>query len=176
MEHTKKDKKKRNELTLKMRYELVKEAEKNPRSNARSLAEKFECGKTQVYSILKEKASIIQQYECNAAASACHSVQRSRKSPYSKVNDVLYEWYLVAVRKIIYPDGPTLIEKAKLIAEHLKITDFKASNGWLEKWKTKHNIKKMVICGESVGQNGGVMERMVAGNTGGIHSPKHLEY
>ena len=27
--------------------------------------------------------------------------------------------------------------------------DFKASNGWLEKWKTRHNIKKLTICGES---------------------------
>ena len=75
MEHAKKDRKKRNELTLKTRHELVKEAEKNPRSNARSLAENFDCGKTQVYSILKEKASTIQQYECNASASVCHSVQ-----------------------------------------------------------------------------------------------------
>ena len=158
MEHTKKDRKKRNELTLKTRYELVKEAEKNPRSSARSVAEKFDCVKMQMYSIFKEKASITQQYECNASASACHSVQQSRKSPFSKVNDALYEWYIVAVRKNIYPDGPTLIEKAKLIAEHLNITDFKASNGWLEKWKAKHNIKKMVICGESGEMSGKMVE------------------
>jgi len=37
---------------LRTRYELVKEAENNLRSNARSLAENFE---TQVYSILKER-------------------------------------------------------------------------------------------------------------------------
>ena len=136
---------------MKTRYELVKEAEKNPRSIARSLTEKFDCGKTQVYSILKE---IIQQYKCNASASACHSVQRSRKSPFSKVNDALYEWYLVAVHKNIYLDGPTLMEKV----EHLNITDFKASYGWLENWKAKHNIKKMVICSESGEVSGKTIE------------------
>jgi len=78
--------------TLKRRYELVKETEMNPRSNAGSLGEKSDCDKTQVYSILKEKASIIQQYESNASGSACHSVQRSRNSPFSKINDTLYEW------------------------------------------------------------------------------------
>ena len=34
-----KDRKRQNELTLKTRYEVVKEAEKNLRSNVRSLAE-----------------------------------------------------------------------------------------------------------------------------------------
>jgi len=43
-------------VALKRRYELVKELEKNPRSNGRSLAENFEM---QVYSMLKEKASAI---------------------------------------------------------------------------------------------------------------------
>ena len=27
--------------------------------------------------------------------------------------------------------------------------NFKASNGWLEKWKKRHNVKSYAICGES---------------------------
>lgn len=150
--------KKRHELTLKKRYELVKEAEKNPRSSVKTLAERFECGKTQVYSILKDKASIIQMYESNASGSTCHSAQRIRKSQFAEVNDLLYEWYLVVVRKNIFPDGPTLVEKAKQIAERLNITNFKASNGWLDKWKAKHNIRKMVVCGESGEVSGKTVE------------------
>ena len=59
-----------------------------------------------------------------------------------------YEWYLIVVKKNIYPDGPTLCKKALEIAEQLEINDFKASNGWLEKWKARHNIRKMVVSGE----------------------------
>ena len=47
------------------------------------------------------------------------------------INDLLYEWYLRAVRKNVYPDGPTLCLQAKEIGEHLDVTIFKASNRWL---------------------------------------------
>ena len=29
------------------------------------------------------------------------------------------------------------------------ISEFKASNGWLQKWKQRYNIKQVSICGES---------------------------
>ena len=56
-----------------------------------------------------------------------------RTSEYAEVNDKLYEWYLLACFKNIFPGGPQLIEKAKQIAERLGKSDFKVSNGWLEK-------------------------------------------
>ena len=55
----------------------------------------------------------------------------------------------MATRKNIHSDGPMLCTKAVEIAKLLGISDFKAYNGWFEKWKTRHNIKKMVISGES---------------------------
>ena len=50
----------------------------------------------------------------------------------------------------IYPDGPLLKEKTKQIASHLGYDDcFSASNGWLESWKKRHNIKQIVVSGEA---------------------------
>ena len=69
--------------------------------------------------------------------------------------------YLLAVSKNIFPDGTQLAEKAKQIASRLGFTDFKASNGWQDRWKKRHNLKKMTICGESSGVTVGVMEREV---------------
>ena len=60
--------KKRNELSLAKKYELVKVAEKNPKLGARKLGEYFSCGKTQVCSILKNKNTIIELYESNASS------------------------------------------------------------------------------------------------------------
>ena len=141
--------KKRNDLTLKQKYELIKEAEKNRTLNARELAGIYGCGKTQVYQVLKNKAAIIESYEANATNNLRRSLQQSRKSPYAEINDLLYLWFLVAVRKNIHPDGPTLCAQALEIAKRLQVDDFKGSNGWLEKWKARHNIKRMAISGES---------------------------
>ena len=49
----------------------------------------------------------------------------------------------------IYPSGPQLIEKAKEITARLSKPNFKGSNGWLENWKNKYNIRQVAVCGES---------------------------
>ena len=49
----------------------------------------------------------------------------------------------------VYPVGPQLCEKAKEMAKHLGIPNFKASNGWLNRWKRRYNVKRMKITGES---------------------------
>ena len=66
-----------------------------------------------------------------------------------ELNEALYSWYLLAVSKNVYPDGLILTENAKEIGSRIGIDDFKASNGWLDSWKKKHNIRKMTISGES---------------------------
>ena len=150
---------KRNELILQQKYQLIKEAEKDPTLRARKLAEQFHCGKTQVCTIIKNKASMVELYESNAPSNLRRcSHKRSQTSQFTEVNDLLYEWYLVAVRKNIYPDGLTLCEKAREIVKRLELSDFKASNGWLEKWKARHNIKKMIISGESGEVSGKTVE------------------
>ena len=44
---------KRNDLTLKQKYKMIKESEKHRTLTARELAVIYECGKTQEYQILK---------------------------------------------------------------------------------------------------------------------------
>ena len=106
-------------------------------------------GKTQVYSVLKNKAKVIESYESSHEKNASVSTRRQRKSPYGELNELLYEWYRLALHKNVVPDGPTLIEKAKTIAQRLHIDGFKASNGWLQKWKVSHNLKCRTVSGES---------------------------
>ena len=42
-----------------------------------------------------------------------------------------------------------MAEKAKEIAMILDKPDFKASNGWLDKWKRRYNIKHITVSGEA---------------------------
>ena len=39
-------------------------------------------------------------------------------------------------------------EKALDFAKELNITDFKASEGWLDRWKNRHNVAFRTVSGE----------------------------
>ena len=52
----------------------------------------------------------------------------------------------------MYPDGHLLQEETMKIAKRLEkeeLTDFTASNGWLEKWKQIYNMREKRFCGET---------------------------
>ena len=97
-------------------------------------------------------------YEANASSSSCHARKRPRSSAFAQVNDALYKWYQLATSKNIYPGGPQLAEKAREIAESLGLSDFKGTNGWLEKWKKWYNVRRVSICGESGDVSGETVE------------------
>ena len=60
--------------------------------------------------------------------------------------------------KNVFPDGRILCEKAKEIADQLGVTDFKATNGWLDRWKKRRNIKQMKVSGESGDVSGATVQ------------------
>ena len=139
--------KKRKHLSLEKKVEVIK-AEGRGKTSIRSLAQEFDCGRTQIADILKKKKVILDLYSSNAHKNK--QVIRPKQSEYAELNQMLYDWYNLAVSKNIYPAGPQLSEKAKEIANTvLGKPDFKASNGWLDKWKKRYNIRQITISGEA---------------------------
>jgi hypothetical protein len=57
---------------------------------------------------------------------------------------------LVLGQKKISISGPMLQQEAKEVADKLRKTDFKASNGWLKSFRKRHCIVFSTVCGESV--------------------------
>ena len=53
------EKKKKTYFTLKQKVEVIKMFRKNSRMSQQSRAEQFECGRTQIASILKDKESLM---------------------------------------------------------------------------------------------------------------------
>ena len=52
-------------------------------------------------------------------------------------------------REALIPvSGPMIQEEALQIASKLNVAEFTASNGWLEKWKNRHNVKQFSMAGE----------------------------
>ena len=95
--------------------------------------------------ILKAKESIISDFETNAPASR----KRIRNAQYQDVDDVVYEWYILAREWLVPVTGPMLQEEALVIANGLGHSEFKASNSWLQRFKDRHNIKQLVVSGEA---------------------------
>lgn len=130
---------KRRELDLKERYEVVRLKEKNPHVSARRLADQFKCGKTQIQAILLEKDEISKDYESNVNG----NIKRVRGSQHEEIDKALLDWFQKARSKNISVTGPMLQEKAIRIAEALEVSgeQFKASNGWLDRFKRRTGIK-----------------------------------
>ena len=130
---------KRTFLSLEQKVGVIRFAENNPGVGARAVAEANGIGKTQACDILRNKESILAEYDSNPSPS---KLKRCRVSKFTEVNDTLYEWYIVARSKNIHPSGPQLATKAKEIAARLGKPEFEGSNGWLSKWKARYNVKR----------------------------------
>ena len=135
--------KKRRELTLKDKIDLIK---KSDGKSSRQLAEIYGVGRTQVQNILKRKRELTEQYEENA------NDGRKRQcvsTGNDKLNDVMWQWFNKMRAQLIPVSGPMIQEKALAIAKELGLPEFKASNGWLRSFKDRHNIAGARVCGES---------------------------
>ena len=135
----------RRELTLKEKISLIEKSE-NEQLSCRQLAAAFNIGKTQASTILKRKAEYTELYAENGVGERKRKVF---KTGNEDINSLMWEWFQKARSVSIPVSGPMLQEKALMFAEQLGKTDFKASNGWLDNFRKRHNITFKVVCGES---------------------------
>ena len=133
-------------LSLKQKYEISQLKGKTIFS-VKSLQQQYDCGKTQIYDIFKAAESI--KNEFLALERAPSSKRKEKQSEFSEINRRLIDWFRLARSKNIPISGSLLQEKAKTIAVNLNISEFHASNGWLESFRKKNGIKFGQICGEA---------------------------
>lgn len=132
----------RTRLTLKDKMDLIKDSDS---MNVNELCNKYEMCASGVYKLLKQKNQILRDY---LAAQNTKSKQKPRKSIHDKVNTAVYNWFVQARAKNLPIPGSLLQEKARALAENLADFDFRASNGWLESFKTRHQLTFGAVSGE----------------------------
>lgn len=76
-----------NETSFTKDYEVIQMAQRNPSLGIRKLAKCFNCGKTQLCNILKNK---VDKYKNDASSDSKRSLKRSRTSQFVEINDLLY--------------------------------------------------------------------------------------
>ena len=137
----------RNDLDFEQKMNLIKEKERG--LSHRELRDKFQVSVGAVSNILKRKNEYINDYETNRNK----KLKRRGKNDLSQtINERVYEWFVAQRSKRIPVSGPILQEYARKIAQELgDSSDFKASNGWLDRFRTRYNVQFRVISGKGAG-------------------------
>lgn len=117
---------------------------------ASSLAREFNVGKSTITDLKKNRMKILSY--ASASEAGTDKRQTMRTSNFPLLDDAIYEWFLQERTRHTPLSGPILKEKAKFF--QMKIypneSDFKASDGWLDKFKKRHGIRYLTISGEKL--------------------------
>ena len=138
------------EMSLEDKIALIRASEASPKPTQAHLSCQFSIGRSTVGDILRKKRLYEEAWEGNVYSKR----QRLSKTTNAEaVNEKLYAFFNQARAKNIPISGPILQSKALQFAEELDVEDFRASNGWLDAWKKRYNIKQFKISGESADVN-----------------------
>lgn len=69
--------------------------------------------------------------------------RKYRSTRFEKINNLAIDWFHRMRRMDARVSGPMLQEAALYFADEMRVTDFKASNGWLDSFKKRHNSKML---------------------------------
>ena len=139
-------------LKLVEKIKILDEAKKR-KLNCKEIAKEFTIGKTQAANVLKNERTLREEF-ANFQGKGCKHINRGSHQKFKAINDILYSWFKKCEASGIYLNGPLLKEEAMNIKQSLnrpELDGFKASEGWLNKWKLSHGIKEKQISGESLG-------------------------
>ena len=98
----------------------------------KNVAEKYGVPKKTVSTWLKNKEKLF-----TALEKFSNKRKKVREINYPDIDNVVFKWLLSQRGKIIPTDGTFIKEKAMKYAKELGATDFKASDGWLGRWKKR---------------------------------------
>uniref|UniRef100_A0A914NRT3 HTH CENPB-type domain-containing protein n=1 Tax=Meloidogyne incognita TaxID=6306 RepID=A0A914NRT3_MELIC len=124
---------KRQKISIELKKKIIDYYLANPKTSLKQIAEEFSnfnvlLKKSSIHSILKNKQNII------AAIDNGIKIKRSHltKGRHANFDDALLNW----IRQVRAEN-----EKAMEMANLMGIDNFKASNGWMEKFKERHSIR-----------------------------------
>lgn len=129
-------------LSLADRVEVLKRID--CKESQVSVAKHFGINPSQICRIVKLRQQIMDDWQNNANPDR----KRKRTGKAEDVEEALLRWFSQARSRQLPVSGPMLIEKANQFAAGFGIENFSATNGWLERWKKRENIKFKQLHGE----------------------------
>ena len=87
--------------------------------------------------------------------------KRFKIPKYAQLDETVFEWWKEKRGLGIPINGPIIREKAIYYSKFYQMSDSNASNGWLERWKTKFNINFAKMNGESQKIDASVVDEFI---------------
>ena len=132
-------------LTLAEKIKVI-EAVDNGLSNVK-VASMFGSGHTQVGNIILNKSAILE--ECTNGTKTNTKYLQPHHCVYSQIDAKVWEFYCETRSKNMPVNGGLLKAEALAMANQLKINNFIASNGWMDTFSARHQLKFSTLHGES---------------------------
>lgn len=135
----------RKDLSLKEKINILDQIRKHPfKTPCRQLAQLTGIGKTTIAKLIKEEKDLRSQFSTGDA----NHPKRRREGKDPVVENALSDWFSMVSNRGVRITGPLLKEKSQELALKLGHENFKATDGWLSRWKTRKEIQFKKAHGE----------------------------
>lgn len=137
---------KRNVLTIEQKIKIIRKIENG--SSQADIGRENNLPKTTVATIWQNRRKILE-----ASGSKSHKIKKIREPVRQDVDKALLQWFKNQRASNVPVTGPLLKTKAEDLAKLLNDEEFSCSTGWLERFKSRHNINVGKISGEGADVN-----------------------
>ena len=145
-------KRKLNTKSIKDEYSTLKEVEDGKAKS--QVAAKYGIPKNTLSTWLKNKDKIFEATKKGSNSKR----QRLRQGTFANLDQAMFKWLLIFRSRDVALSGLVFKTKAIAFAEKMNVENFKASDGWLDRWKKRFNVSFKTVSGESNACN----DKMVA--------------
>ena len=139
----KKIKKTRNVFPIKRKYDALQEILSGITKT--SVAKKYGVPKSTVSTWLANKDKIL---AANESGEINPKRQKMKRAENEDLDKAVYTWFHNTRANNVPVSGVVLKGKALQFTKSLHLNDFRASDGWLDRWKSRHNITSGEVSGE----------------------------
>jgi hypothetical protein len=109
------------------------------------VCKQFNLSSSTVSNLWKNKEGILSALENNLTTN-----KKMRKCDLGNVDQALLEWFKVHRNAGFPNNGPILKVQAKKFAKQLRHENLTCNNGWLDRFKNRHNIVYAKVSGEAL--------------------------
>ncbi|KAH8019548.1 hypothetical protein HPB51_019975 [Rhipicephalus microplus] len=134
---------KRKALSFKEKIEILRKVDEDSKKKHADMVKELGIAPSTLCTIVGQREVILKNAQYFGA-----NVKQAKTATHVKLEDVLLTWFREATAGDVSMVGKVLHEKVGNVALSFGIVNFKASGGWLHRFKERHGLVYTVVSGE----------------------------